>query len=179
MFQAPQRSATTYVAPPSNLSLDDRYLFKVIKIEDQGVSKYADPTKGENHHDIRWEFNVAQADSKTPIFDPEGNPWVFVDYTTSKIGKNPKSGMVAKARLWIEAFLGRSVEDEEAAACGPAQLVGKYAVGFFEEKERESQDGTPYTKLAIMRLSPFRPGQKSEPKPEPPPPPPSNPDLPF
>jgi hypothetical protein len=75
--------------------------------------------------------------------------------------------MVAKARLWIEAFLGHSVETDEITSETPAQLVGKYATGFFENKERETKAGEKYTRLSIMRLSPYKAGAPAEPKPEP------------
>jgi len=179
MFQQPTRS-TKVITPPPNLDLDARYVFKVLKLEDQGVSKFADPAKGENFHNIQWEFNIAHADSKTLVYDPEGQPWTFIDWTTSKIGKNPTNGMVAKARLWIEAFLGHAVEDDEITADTPNHLVGRYASGFFEEKEVKREDGTSYKKLQIMRLSPYKGGES---KPAAPPPPPpvaaTTSDLPF
>jgi hypothetical protein len=91
----------------------------------------------------------------------------FIDGTTSKIGRNPKNGMVAKARLWIEAFLGHGVETDEITSETPTQLIGKYATGFFENRERETKTGEKYTRLSIMRLNPYKAGAPVEPKPEP------------
>jgi hypothetical protein len=177
MFQTSSRSTVSYERP-ANLDLDERYIFKLVKLEDEGVSKFADPTEEKPFHNIRWDFNVAHADSKTPIFGSDGNPWVFSDYTTSKTGRNPKNGQVAKARVWIEALLGKQIESDEITADMPSKIIGKYAAGFFEEKDRESQDGAAYKRLVIMRLTPYKPGEKPEPKPEPKPTE-APPDLPF
>lgn len=179
MFQQPKR--TEFSAPPVEIDVDERYLFKVVKLIDKGISSYVDPAKGEDWHDIDWVFNVARYETRAPIYNDDGSPWEYVDGTTSKIGRNPKNGMVAKARLWIEAFLGHGVETDEITAQTPQQLVGKYATGFFENKEIQAKDGTTYTKLKIMRLSPYKAGAPVEPKPEPKPEPAAaaEPALPF
>ena len=180
MFQTPTRSSTRYERP-ANIDLDERYIFTLVKLEDEGISKFADPAKGENFHNIRWEFNVAHAESKTAIYDSEGARWVFIDYTTSKTGRNPSNGNVAKARLWIEALLGHQVEDDEITADLPSKLVNRYAAGFFEEKDRQSQDGSTYQRLQIMRLTNYKKGDVEAAAPPPPPPPPKVDDneLPF
>src|SRR5262245_37315466 len=166
MFQTSSRTSTSYERP-ANLDLDARYIFKLVKLEDEGVSKFADPAEEHPFHNIRWDFHIAHADSKTLIYGSDGNPWTFSDYTTSKTGRNPKNGNTAKARLWIEAFIGKQLESDEITADTPNQIVGKVAAGFFEEKDRESQDGMAYKRLVIMRLSSYKTGEKAEPKPEP------------
>jgi hypothetical protein len=166
MFDTPKQT-TSYVAPAEPIDVDQRYLFKLTHLEDEGVSKFADPAKNETFHNIRWHFKVANAETKQAIKDIDGGDWEHVEWTTSKTGKNPKNGMVAKARLWIEALLGHSVEDDEIGADMPSMILNKYGQGFFEEVERESQSGEMYTKLRIMRLSPYKASGKAEPKPEP------------
>jgi hypothetical protein len=131
-------------------------MFKLVNLEDQGVSKFADPAKKEDFHNIQWTMHVANFQTKDIIRNIDGDPWEHVEYTTSKTGKNPKNGMIAKARLWIEAFLGHSVEDEEITPDLPSMILNKYASGFFEEKEVEAQDGSTYTKLKILKLSPLK-----------------------
>lgn len=164
MFDRPQ--AKTY-EPPASINIEERYLFRVKSLVDAGVSKFADPAKGEKFHNIEWHFNIALASSRQPIFADDGQPWEYVENTTSKTGKNPKNGMVAKARLWIEAFLGHSVEDDEISADLPQQLVGRTATGFFELVDREAQDGSQYQRLQIMRLTPYKGGPAAQPEPAP------------
>jgi hypothetical protein len=162
MFDQPSRNNYT---PPGTIDIEERYLFKLARLTDEGVSKFADPAKGEKFHNIAWHMDVAIASSRVRVYDNDGNPWEYVENTTSKTGKNPKNGMVAKARLYIEAFLGHSVEDDEISADLPQQLVGRYASGFFEFADREAQDGTKYQRLQIMRLSPYKGPQVAEPQP--------------
>lgn len=166
MFDPPKKTMS-YVAPATPIDVDTRYIFKLVHIQDNGVSRFADPAKNESFHDIEWHFNIANAETRQPILDIDGNPWKLVDYSNSKMGKNVQKGMVSKSRLWIEALLGHSIEDDEITPDLPDQLIGKYAVGFFEAKEKVAQTGEPYTKLQIMRLTPYKAGAKAEPKPEP------------
>ena len=168
VFDQPVKT-TSYVAPAEPIDIDQRFIYKLTGLEDQGVSKFADPAKNETFHNIQWTFHVANHATKEVIFNIDGNPWEHVEYTTSKTGKNPKNGMIAKARLWIEALLGHSVEDEEITPDLPGMILNKYATGFFEEKEVEAQDGSMYTKLKILKLSPLKAtGAAAEkPKPEP------------
>lgn len=170
MFQAPKR--TEFIPPPTEIDVDERYIFKLVKLTDKGVSDWADPAKNEDFHDIDWTFQIARAETKAPIFNSDGTPWEFVDNTTSKIGKAPgnKGGMVAKARLWIEAFIGHSVETDEITADTPNQLVGKFASGFFENKEIEARDGSKYTRLKVLKLSPYKSTGAPAPAPVAPPP---------
>lgn len=166
MFDAPSKG-TSFVAPREPIDIDLRYIFKLIKLEDQGVSKFADPAKNETFHNVQWTFNVAKHDTKEVIFNIDNEPWEHIEYTTSKTGKNPKNGMVAKARLWMEALLGHALEDDEITADLPSMLLNKYGSGFFEEKEIESQTGEMYTKFKILKLGPYRAGAKAEEKPKP------------
>lgn len=172
MFQTPQKT-TSYVAPAEPIDIDQRYIFKLVELEDQGVSKFADPAKNETFHNIQWTMHVAHYATKEVVFNVDKEPWEHVEYTTSKTGKNPKNGMIAKARLWIEAFLGHAVEDDEITPDLPSLILNKYASGFFEEKEVEAQDGSLYTKLKILKLSPLKASgvaaekPKAEPKPQP------------
>lgn len=166
MFQAPSKG-TAYVAPAEPIDVDKRYIFKLVKLEDQGVSKFADPAKNEDFHNIQWTMHVANAETKEVVFNVDKNPWEHIEFTSSKTGKNPKNGMVAKARVWIEAFLGHSVEDDEITPDLAGMILGRYAVGFFEQVEKTAQTGEPYLKLKIMRLGPYKAGAPAEPKPEP------------
>lgn len=168
MFDTPSKK-TLFVAPAEPIDVDQRYLVKVAKIEDEGVSKFADPAKGEKFHNLRWHFRVAHSDTKEAILNAEGDAWEHVQWTTSKTGRNPNgAGMTATARLWMEALLGRPVEDDEleSRSITADMLINKVASCIFEEKEAENQQGEAYTKLVILRLSPFR-AEAAKPKPAP------------
>ena len=157
MFQAPSKR-TVYAAPAEEIDVDQRYLFRLIKIVDEGVSKFADAAKGEDFHNLRWHFRVAFADSPTtPIYTSDGEPWEHVEWTTSKTGKNPKNGMVAKARAWMEALIGRALDDDEIRPDMDDQLIDHVASGLFENKENTNQmTGEVTTQLRILRLSPYK-----------------------
>lgn len=156
MFQAPSKT-TVYASPADPIDVNERYLFKLAKLEDEGVSKFADQAKGENFHNIRWHFRVALASNPTvPILTTDNDPWEHVEWTSSKTGKNPKNGMVAKARAWAEALVGHALEDEDIDDSLGDRIMDKVATGFFEEKEIIGQTGETYTRLKIMRLQPFR-----------------------
>lgn len=180
MFQAPSRTST-FVAPPVAINVEERYIFKLVKLTDLGVSPFADPSKNETFHSIEWTMNVAYAATRSPIFMPDGKAWEYVEQTTSKTGKNPRNGMVAKARTFIEAFIGHTVEDDEFSSDLPNQILNKYASGFFEYVDREAKDGSHFNKLQIMRLSAYRPEAVPAAPPVPPPPPPvaTQSDIPF
>lgn len=166
MFDAPSRK-TIFAPPAEPIDVDQRYLVKLMKIEDEGVSKFADAAKGEKFHNLRWHFRVAYADTKLPILTADDEPWEHVQWTTSKTGKNPSgAGMTATARLWMEALLGRPIDDEELVAkqITSDDLIDKVASCLFQEKDAVNQEGVDYTKLTILKLSPYR-GDTAKPKP--------------
>lgn len=166
MFQAPSKTAS-YAASAEPIDVNERYLFKLVKLGDEGVSKFADQAKGENFHNIRWHFRIALASNPSvPILTTDNDPWEHVEWTSSKTGKNPKNGMVAKARAWAEALIGYALEDGDIDDTLGDRIMDKVATGFFEEKEIVGQTGEAYTRLKIMRLSPMR-GKAEAPAPAP------------
>jgi hypothetical protein len=171
MFSRPK--TTTFVAPEEPIDVNQKYLVRLIEIKDEGVSKYADPAKDDPEHNLRWVFGLYHMD-KTAVMNIDGHMYEHHDYSSSRTGKSKSK--TAKARLWIEALLGRPVDDGEIDDSLPNLLKDKAAVCLFEEEEKERDGGETYMKLKILKLSPYRsnsatpadpPAPKPEPKPEP------------
>lgn len=157
----------TFVASAEPIDANERYLVRLMEIKDEGVSQFADPADADPAHNLRWVFRLHHMD-KTPVLNIDGDVYEHHDYTSNRTGKSKSK--TAKARQWMEALLGRSVEDGEIDDNLPNLLKDKAAVCLFEEQQKESQTGELYTKLKILRLSPFNanaPETKPEPKPKP------------
>jgi len=151
MFAKPKTSS--YVAPAEPIDANDKYLLKLSEIKDEGVSKYADPADADPPHNLRWIFRLAKSD-RTPVLDVDGNVYEHHDYTSNRTGKSKSK--TAKARLWIEALMGRPLEDSEINDGLPTMLREKVATCLFEEVERESDGGESYMRLRILKLGPYR-----------------------
>lgn len=156
MFRQP--NVTTFVAPAEALDADEKYLLKVAGLADEGVSKFAGPEEKDPVHSIRWTFHVAHVDGAGPIRNVEGDPYELHQYTSNRTGK--ARGKVARAREWIEAFLGGPIEDSAIGPDLPDLLKGKVAIALFEEEEKENLSGETYTRLKILKLSPYKKGDK-------------------
>lgn len=158
MFQTP-KTGTTFVAPEEPIDVNQRYLVKVMKLTDLGVSKFPQPTDDPDNptHRIQWAFRMAHSDG-TPVLNVDGDPYEHYDYTSSKTGKSTKAGgKTATSRLWMEALFGHPLEDDEIGPEIANELVGKVAVALLEETEKTSQAGEAYTAIRILRLSPRKP----------------------
>ncbi len=157
MFQTPKPS-TSYVAPAEPIDANQRYMLKVEELIDLGPSKFPNPGDDPDNptHRIQWKFLLADMDGNK-ILDVEGEPYRHYDYTSSKTGKSTRAGgKTATARMWMEAFFGKALEDDEIGPDIANDLRGKVAVALFEQVEKESQSGEAYTQLKILRLSPRR-----------------------
>lgn len=161
MFQQP-KSSISYVAPAQPIDVNQRYLVKVEELTDLGPSTQFPGNDPDNPtHRIQWTFLMATIDGGR-VLDIDGNPYHHRDYTSSKTGKaRNASGKTATARLWMEALLGKPLEDEEIGPDIASDLRGKSAVALFEEKEKTDQSGNPYTSLSILRLSPRKGGAQA------------------
>lgn len=168
MFSKPR--TTTFVAPAEPIDANDKYLVKLSEIKDEGVSKFADPAEVDPPHNLRWVYRLAHMD-RTPVLNVDGDVYEHHDYTSNRTGKSKSK--TAKARQWIEALLGRPVEDNEITDELPNMLREKVAVCIFEEVEKEREDGEAYTRLKILRLSPYKAGANGQAveRPQAPPPP--------
>lgn len=98
---------------------------------------------------IEWVFNIAHADSSTPIYDQDGKPAELRQRTGTAL--TPK----AKARKWMEAFLDRDVDGER----GPA--LSKEVVG---RKANASIGPNDNGYSTIMRIWPLKNGKAAAPK---------------
>ena len=150
MFQLPKQSA--YVPPAEPIDINQRYLLRLVGLEDAGVSKFADPDDPNPTHRIRWTFRMATLDG-APILDTEGNPYEHYDYTSNKTSKGKKT---AQARLWMEALVGRALEDDEIDGQIASRIKGEVAVALFEEVQAGGDGTDEYTRLRILRLGPYK-----------------------
>lgn len=153
MFQTPSKGSSQ-VALAEPLDINNRYVVRLEQIVDEGVSKFADTNKPNPEHSLRWVFQVFNTD-KTPVLTVDDTTYEIWEWTSSKTGKG--NGKTAKARLWIEALLGRPLEDNEITADTANDILGKVAVCLFEDKETGGQDGQELTtRTRILRLSPYK-----------------------
>lgn len=151
MFSKPK--TTTFVAPAEPIDANEKYIVRLNEIKDEGVSKFADPADADPAHNLRWVFGLYHLD-KTPVLNIDDEVYEHHDYSSNRTGKSKTQ--TARARLWIEALLGRPVEDNEINDNLPDLLKDKTAVCLFEEKVVERDDMESYTKLKILRLSPYK-----------------------
>lgn len=149
-------AATTFVAPAEEIQTDGtRYIVRLAEIRDDGVSKgqFVDPADPDPPHTMRWVADLFHIDG-TPVLDTEGNVYQHHELTSNRIGKGKTR--TAKAREYMEVFLQRELDESEIDDTMSRQLVGKMAVVLFEGKERETQDGTPYTRYSWMKIYPYK-----------------------
>lgn len=161
MFSKPR--TISYVAPEEPIDANEKYILRLLEIKDEGVSTFADPAEPDPAHNLSWTFQMFHMD-KTPILNVDGDVYEHRDYTSNRTGKGKRP---AKARLWIEALLGRTVEDSEIDDSLPNMLKDKAAIALFEEVAKEDSSGQEYMKLKILRLAPYKGGTSSEPAAEP------------
>lgn len=113
---------------------DGRYLLKVADLEDTEA--------GEFGPGIKWVLNVATMDRQM-IKDDRGFDASFWQFSSAKL--TPR----AKGRKWVEAFLGRELD--ETADDGPAlmkELKGKWAIGLLAHNDKD--------RVAIVTVSPLK-----------------------
>ncbi len=117
---------------------DGRYLLKVADLEDTESGEYGPG--------IKWVLNVATMDRQM-IKDERGFDAQFWQFSSAKL--TPR----AKGRKWVEAFLGRELD--ETNDDGPAlmkELKGKWAIGLLAHNDKD--------RVAIVTLSPLKTGAK-------------------
>lgn len=139
MFDQPKTSVA-YVAPAEPIDVMQRYLVRVVEIVDLGPTQFpragADPNKPVRR--FAWHFRLGHLDG-TPVLDIDGNPYIHVDYSNSTTTRaKTASGTTATARLWLEALMGRELEDNEIPNASTA-VINKVAVALLEERESGGQ----------------------------------------
>ena len=133
-----------------------RYLLKLVRFEDLGVSTFAEPGDPNPPHSIRWAFLVARPDSSTePLLGMDGQRFELFGYTSTATGKK------SKARPWLQALLGRELSEGEKGADLAREALGRKAWAMLDHKvipgEQGSQDRTT---VVILSLSPYKEGEK-------------------
>lgn len=164
MWSTP-RSTTTYVAPEEEIESNTgrQYLVRPVEIKDDGVSQFADPADANPQHNIRWTFTLHDPDTRVAILNIDGAPYEHIDFTSSRTGRGRSN--VARAREWMEALMGRDLEDGEINDALTEELLKHAALAIFESQEKTSKTGEPYLKLRIDKMFPYRPKRSSTPAP--------------
>jgi hypothetical protein len=159
MFATPK--SVSYVASAEPIDPNAKYLVVLMEIKDEGVSQFADQADADPPHNLGWTFRLHNMD-KTPVLNIDGDVYEHHDFTSNRTGKG--GARTAKAREWIEALLGRAVDDGEINDSLPGQLIHKAAVILFETKEVTGRNGETYERLRIMRMSPMKDGGQPMPQ---------------
>ncbi|HEX7024609.1 MAG TPA: hypothetical protein VF187_07310 [Gemmatimonadales bacterium] len=100
-----------------------QYLAKVVRLEEGET--------GEFGPSIKWVFNLADAKTREPMYDEQGELFEFYAYSSTKMGPR------AKARQWAEALLGREIQNGESGAEIAEAVVGRTALVLIGNNEKE------------------------------------------
>lgn len=142
-------------APEEPIDITKRYLVRLMDVIDEGVSPYA-KDKANPEHSLKWIFRVAHADTKAPLLTIEGDPFELWQFSSNRTGK--ANGKTAKARMFMEALVGRELTDEEVKTIKRDQLLNKVAIVMFDENEQG--------RISILRLRPYDGTVEPEPTPK-------------
>jgi len=109
-----------------------------------------------------WKMNIYRADGTAFEDTKTEEAFELWASTSDSTFSNPTTGMKAKARAYLEAFMGRDMTDDEVDKLiddgFEESLVGKTAVGSFEITANEAGD-----KLTVVKLRPDKaPMRQSE-----------------
>lgn len=120
MFDDPSATMTAYVD-------DGRYIAKLVRLEPTDHAQYGPG--------VRWVFHLATPETMSLVVDVDGQPYELWQTTSTKMGKNVRSGKVARARTWSEALLDREIADSETGADIGESVVGRKAVVLIGKNE--------------------------------------------
>lgn len=143
-------------ASAERIDITKRYLVRLVSMQDEGVSSYA-KDKANPEHSLKWVFRVAHADTKAPLLNIEGDAFELWQFSSNRTGK--ANGKTAKARMFMEALLGRELTDEEVKSVKSDQLLNKVAVVMFDENEQG--------RISILRMKPYEGPAEAAPPPPP------------
>lgn len=116
---------------------DGRYLLRVDSLEDM--------PDGEFGPGIKWVLNVADATTKEFLLDDRGFKAELWQFSSAKL--TPR----AKGRKWVEAFLGRPLDEENDDGDQIMEaLLGKWAVAILAHNDKD--------RVAIVTVSPTKTG---------------------
>lgn len=96
----------------------------------------------------RWVFHLADAKSKTAIYNSDGTLHEFKHTTSTKTGRK------AKAREFFEALLGRELQDGEVGIALAREAMGKQALALIGENDNHWMEIARMTPLASKASKP-------------------------
>lgn len=114
---------------------------------------------------LRWHwelYNTIQEDGKTKVIpaqlEVDGKTvYQWTELTSTKFGKNPKTGVVAGSRKRAEALLGREISDDDDPKAIAQEIVGKTA--FIYLTTQQGNDGNMY--LNMSAIEPYKKGMQA------------------
>jgi hypothetical protein len=127
-----------------------RYVVKLIRHEDLGISAFAKPEDKNPAHRIAWVFQVG-TDTGQPMVAPDGRALEFKGYTNNATG--PRSS----ARPWIEALLNREIIPGESGAALAQEVIGKKALAMLNVVSAEDAAFPDRKNVKVLDMSPFVP----------------------
>lgn len=109
-----------------------------------------------------WElYNTTQEDGKTKVVpaqhNVDGSVYQWSELTSTKFGKNPKTGVIAGARKRAEALLNREIQDDDDPRAIAQEIVGKTA--FIYLTSQQGNDGNMY--LNMSAIEPYKKGMQA------------------
>lgn len=110
-----------------------------------------------------WElYNTVQEDGKTKVIpaqlEVDGKTvYQWSELTSTKFGKNPKTGIIAGARKRAEALLNREIQDDDDPRAIAQEIVGKTA--FLYLTSQQGNDGNMY--LNMSAIEPYKKGMQA------------------
>lgn len=87
----------------------------------------------------------------------DGSVYEWREKTSTKFGRNPKSGVSAKARERAEALLKREIQDDDDPASIAREIIGNGAMLYLTTQQ--GSDGNMY--LNMKAIEPYRPGMQA------------------
>jgi hypothetical protein len=104
------------------------------------------PNEGMFGPQMRWSFRVW--DDSGEITNGDGSPFVWYQYTSTKMSPT------ATAAIWAQALLGRPLDKGEAGIAIQKALVGRTANAFAETRISETTPGVKKEYSKISAISP-------------------------
>jgi hypothetical protein len=140
--------------PSIEVDVDRKYIVELVGLE-EGPSQWPDAKPGDVS--LTWKVVLYDQITGEPVIDArDGFTYELWQFSNDNTFRNKKSGRVAKAREWTEAFVGRELTDDEMNELidfGLREALDKKrALGDLEWTT--SKKG--YERLKIIRLRPYK-----------------------
>lgn len=150
------QSPTASDAPSVDIDIDQKYVVELVEWT-EGLSQ--SPTAKPGEMSLTWKFRLTNHATGEQLLDLNTNEiYELWQWTNTKTYKEEAKGLVAKAREWAEALLGKAISNDGIEALNEAgwaeALVGRK--GLADIEWYTTKKGS--RRLRIYRLRPFKKG---------------------